>query len=210
VRRLLVVIGAAALTIGGGAPAAAQGDDRSTALSVSIDDGATTVRRGATPTYEVIVRNHDSERAATPLLKVDPPNGTTFTHLDDAATDWGVLATWPLAIAPGASKSITAHLRVEELPKGQGGLAATACVFASGDDRVPIVCATDIDQIEGARDIGVVSKASSRAAKASERDSFADLPRWLWWTGFVATIIAAGAVILFWRRRVQSRVDQSA
>ncbi len=112
-------------------------------LTISKDDGQTTVQPGDPLTYTLAISNV-GDQPATGVVVTDtlPTRGITFIDASDGGTETGGVVTWPtFDLTAGASITRTVTTQVDaQLPTGLDTLTNTASVVddgVHGDDPTP-------------------------------------------------------------------------
>jgi uncharacterized repeat protein (TIGR01451 family) len=122
-------------------------------LTLTKDDGLTTVKAGAQLTYTLTVSNIGTADA-TGVTVTDPlPANTTFVDAPGGTLANGIV-TWSIGtLAAGASQPLT--LIVDVAPSLPAGLDTIVNTAMASDNQNPDVTATDTDTVNAAPDLSV-------------------------------------------------------
>jgi hypothetical protein len=185
----LAAAGAAALSGAGAAAALATGTPAlaagTSSLTIAVDNQTKQARAGSTLVYRVTVRNVDTARRTRADLRLSLPTGGALVEADGGGTPGQRAVTWVVDVPAGGSVTVTAKTRIGDVPPDTKGLAATACVLRK-KEALPVVCASDVDQIPGALSIHATSEPHAAAVRS---DAGARSPRQ---DTLAASIVAAG------------------
>ena len=128
-------------------------------LSVTIDDGATTLSPGGTTTYTLTVVNSGTDLAEGVTLSVPLPNGLSFNAASGGGTETtpGVVTYSLPDMAIGATTVVTLTVDVDN-PAPAGVVDFDAVVTVTHDDIDPTPLDTtdnDLDTLTAAPDLAI-------------------------------------------------------
>lgn len=169
------------------APAPAAGPQ----LSIAVDNGRTSVKKGDALSYTVTVRNLGDKKISHLQVTQTMPAGMSFTSADSRGTEKAGTIGWQIDVKAGATRTLHSKAMVTTTPDALLRLATVACATVSSKGP-PIVCASHSDELPAG------AAAASVAAGAGSSSSTLRT----WWLALAAVVVlGAGATLLLVRRR---------
>ncbi|MEU8384641.1 hypothetical protein, partial [Streptosporangium sp. NPDC048865] len=115
-------------------------------LSIGVDNGRTSARKGDRLTYTVTVRNIGTTDARGLHLTQSLPEGLRFLSADRGGRARPGQVTWAVDLKAGRNATVHTTAEVQDTPGHLLRLATVACASAMKGGR-PIVCATHSDRL---------------------------------------------------------------
>jgi len=181
---LLLTAGLSAAVAG---PAPAAGPQ----LSITVDNGRTSVAKGDALDYTLTVRNLGTKKVAHLQITQSMPAGMSFRSADSGGTHRSGAVGWRVDLKAGAQMSLHSRATVTTTPDSLLRLATVACASESAKGP-PIVCASHSDQLPAG--------AAAQAAVAGDSRSSTPFVPWLFALAGVV-VVGAVAIVLVVRRR---------
>lgn len=163
-------------------------------LSIAVDNGLTSVKKGDALSYTVTIRNLGTKKVAKLRVTQTMPPGMSFASADSHGTAKAGVIGWRLDIKAGAEITLHSKATVTSTPDTLLRLATVACASVSTKGP-PLVCASHSDQLP-----------AGAAAEASVAGSGAASSSFGTWLVALAGMVVLGAVatVLLVRRRHRS------
>ena len=120
-------------------------------LSITVDNGASSVAPGDRLTYTITVTNLGAGRVRNLRLSQTVPQGASVVSTGSGGTVRGGTVRWTVDVPETTQTAVRSTLRLRDpAPSGLNRLATVACA-ATSSSGPPLVCATDSDLLpEGA------------------------------------------------------------
>lgn len=168
-------------------------------LSITVDNGLTTVTKGDALSYAVTVRNLGTNKLTGLRVSQTMPAGMSFRSADSRGVEKSGTIRWGVDLKSGATITLHSKATVTSTPDSLLRLATVACASVSTKGP-PIVCAAHSDLLPAG-----AAAASSVAAAGSTASTLQT-----WWLALAGLVVLAGVATLLLVRRHTRAVGHPA
>ena len=164
-------------------------------LSIAVDDGHETAKKGERPTYTITLTNLGSAKVKDLLVTASVPVGSTFVSADSDGQRVDDAVAWKLDLKATDQVVLRTTLAVGTTPDTLMRLATVACARVTTKGP-PVVCASDSDLLPAG------AAAAEATAEVGPTAGAAPVAyRWALGGAGLAAVLGLGGVVLHRRRR---------
>ena len=182
-------------------------------LSISVDNGRTSVDVGDTLDYTITVENIGADAVRDLQVTQTMPEGLVFESADRGGAAGKGLVVWSVDLAPGRTRTLHATMTVGPTPDEVLRLASVACASLSAK-KEPLVCDTHSDELPAgsrAREREEAATAAQVAVAAEASSTWSDsTPARAALLGGAALVVALTELIIRHHRRRGPAAPQAA